>query len=97
LILRGWSVNAINPKGTVFLLAVMPQFLDTNAPLLAQYLTIGATFGVVEFAVMTGYVALASKLLSLLRSPRQMQWMNRIFGSLFILAGVALARFHRHT
>ncbi len=97
LILRGWSVNAINPKGTVFLLAVMPQFLDTNAPLLAQYLTIGATFGVVEFAVMTGYVALASKLLGLLRSPRQMQWMNRIFGSLFILAGVALARFHRHT
>lgn len=97
LVLRGWMVNTINPKGTVFLLAVMPQFLDTQAPLLAQYLTIGATFGVVEFAVMTGYVALASKLLGLLRSPRQMQWLNRIFGSLFILAGVALARFHRHT
>lgn len=97
LIFRGWSVNAINPKGTVFLLAVMPQFLDTQAPLLAQYLTIGATFGVVEFAVMTGYVALAARLLGLLRSPRQMQWMNRCFGSLFVLAGIALARFHRHT
>jgi homoserine/homoserine lactone efflux protein len=28
LILRGWGVNAINPKGTVFMLAVVPQFLE---------------------------------------------------------------------
>ncbi|TDM05683.1 MAG: threonine transporter RhtB [Ideonella sp. MAG2] len=96
LLLRGWSVNAINPKGTVFLLAVMPQFLDPQAALPAQYLTIAATFGAVEFAVMTGYVALAARLLGWLQSPRQMQWMSRCFGSLFILAGLALARFHRH-
>ena len=28
LVLRGWAINAVNPKGTVFLLAVVPQFLD---------------------------------------------------------------------
>ena len=26
--MRGWVVNALNPKGTVFLLAVVPQFLE---------------------------------------------------------------------
>jgi homoserine/homoserine lactone efflux protein len=95
LVLRGWTVNAVNPKGTVFLLAVLPQFVDTAEPLLAQYLVIGATFGFVEFAVMTGYAALASRVLRLLRTPRQMKAMNRVFGSLFMLAGAALALFKR--
>jgi len=95
LLLRGWTVNALNPKGTVFLLAVMPQFLDLARPLLAQYLVIGATFGVVECLVMTGYAALASRVLRLLRTPRQIRWMNRSFGSLFVAAGAFLATFKR--
>jgi homoserine/homoserine lactone efflux protein len=95
LVLRGWGINALNPKGTVFLLAVLPQFVDTGRPLLAQYLTIGATFGVVEMVVMCGYVALAARLLGALRSPRQIRWMNRTFGGLFIAAGSALAMFKR--
>lgn len=95
LVLRGWGVNALNPKGTVFLLAVMPQFLDTARPMLAQYLTIAATFGVVEFTVMTGYAALASRVLRLLRTPAQIRWMNRSFGGLFVAAGAFLALFKR--
>lgn len=96
LILRGWTVNALNPKGTVFLLAVMPQFLDLTRPLVAQYLTIGLTTAVIEFAVMTGYVAVASRVLALLRQPRHIRWMNRSFGSLFMAAGAFLASF-KHT
>jgi homoserine/homoserine lactone efflux protein len=95
LILRGWTVNAVNPKGTVFLLAVLPQFVDPALPLLAQYLVIGATFGVVEFCVMSGYAALAARVLGLLRTPRQMRATNRVFGSLFVLAGALLATFKR--
>lgn len=95
LFLRGWTVNALNPKGTVFLLAVMPQFLNPAHELLPQYLAIGATFGTVECCVMSGYVGLASRVLRLLRTPRQIRWMNRSFGSLFVAAGVFLATFKR--
>lgn len=95
LFLRGWTVNALNPKGTVFLLAVMPQFLNPAHDLLPQYLAIAATFGLVEFCVMSGYVGLASRVLRLLRTPRQIRWMNRSFGSLFVAAGVFLATFKR--
>ena len=95
LLLRGWGVNALNPKGTVFLLAVLPQFIDAAAPLAPQYLVIGATFGVVEGLVMTGYVGLATRVLGQLRSARQVRWLNRSFGSLFIAAGTALALFKR--
>ena len=95
LLLRGWGVNALNPKGTVFLLAVMPQFLDPTRPMLSQYLAIAATFGVVEFCVMTGYTGVASRVLRLLRKPSQIRWMNRSFGGLFMAAGAFLATFKR--
>ena len=97
LVLRGWGVNALNPKGTVFLLAVMPQFLDPARPMLAQYLAIAATFGLVEFSVMSGYAALASRVLRLLRTPRQIRWMNRSFGGMFMAAGAVLALVKRST
>ena len=95
LFLRGWTVNALSPKGTVFLIAVLPQFIDAARPLLAQYVTIGATFGVVESIIMSGYVALAARALGLLRQPRQIRWLNRTFGALFVVAGAVLGMFRR--
>jgi len=95
LVLRGWTVNALNPKGTVFLLAVLPQFIAPTQPLLAQYLVIGATFGVIEFCVMRSYAALATRVLGQLRTARQMRTLNRIFGSLLVGAGLLLASFTR--
>lgn len=95
LVVKGWMVNAVNPKGTVFLLAVVPQFLDLGRALGAQYLVIGATLGFTDLVVMAAYTALASKLLRLLRTPAQLRALNRSFGSLFIAIGVLLASFKR--
>lgn len=92
---RGFAVNALNPKGTVFLLAVVPQFLDAGAPLAAQYLAIGATLGITEAAVMTGYAGLAARLLRRLRSPRQVRAVQRTFGTLFVAAAALLAGVRR--
>ena len=95
LVLRGWMVNAVNPKGTIFLLAVVPQFLDPARALGSQYLVIAATLGFTDLVVMAGYTVLAAKLLRFLKSPVHTQWMNRVFGSLFLVAGVWLATFKR--
>lgn len=95
LVLRGWMINAVNPKGTVFLLAVVPQFLDLHASLVNQYLVIAGTLAFTDAVVMAGYTALAARVLSALRSARQIRIMNRTFGSLFIAAGALLATFKR--
>lgn len=95
LVLRGWMVNAVNPKGTVFLLAVVPQFLDLAQSLLIQYLVIAATLGFTDLVVMAGYTVLAARVLRLLKSPRQLKVMNRAFGGLFVAAGGLLAMFKR--
>jgi homoserine/homoserine lactone efflux protein len=95
MILRGWMVNAVNPKGTVFLLAVVPQFLNLTEPLALQYLVIGLTLSFTDFVVMAGYTALAARVLSTFKSAAHMRAMNRVFGSLFVLAGAFLSVFKR--
>jgi len=95
LVLRGLAINTANPKTTVFLLAVVPQFLDLARPLGMQYAIIGATVAFTDLVVMGAYTALAAKVLRLLRSPRQIKAMNRTFGALFVAAGALLATFRR--
>ena len=95
LVFRGFLVNISNPKALVFMLAILPQFIDPNAPLLAQYLTIGVTMVTVDLIVMAGYTGLASKVLRALKTPKQQRRMNRTFAGLFVSAAAFLATLHR--
>lgn len=95
MVLRALMINAVNPKGTVFLLAVVPQFMNLAQPLLPQYLVIAATLGFTDLVVMAGYTALAARVLGALKSPAHIRTMNRTFGGLFVFAGSLLAMFKR--
>lgn len=95
LVTSGFLVNITNPKGTVFLLAVVPQFINPANPLAGQYAAIAATLAFTDLVAMAVYTALAAKVLRLLRNPHHIRWMNRLFGGLFIAAGVWLATFRR--
>ena len=95
LVLRGFLVNFGNPKAIVFILAVLPQFLDPQAPLLVQHLLMGVTMIGVDLVVMAGYTGLAVRVLRALRSPRQQRIMNRTFGALFVGAAALLATVRR--
>ncbi|MCV7068704.1 homoserine/homoserine lactone efflux protein [Mycolicibacterium houstonense] len=95
LMMRGFLVNTTNPKGLVFLLAVLPQFVVPTAPLLPQYLAIGATMVAVDIVVMTLYTGLAARLLTWLQTPRQQTVLGRVFSGLFATAAVALSLVRR--
>ncbi|MBI3227346.1 MAG: LysE family transporter [Mycolicibacterium cosmeticum] len=91
LTVRGFLVNATNPKGLVFFLAVLPQFVVPTAPLLPQYLAIGATMIIVDIVVMGLYTGLAVRLVDWLHTPRQQTILNRVFSGLFATAAVVLS------
>ncbi|MFJ3467720.1 LysE family transporter [Pseudomonas sp. NPDC090203] len=95
LVARGFLVNISNPKALVFMLAILPQFIDTHLPLLPQYLTITVTMVAVDLTVMAGYTGLASKVLRALKTPKQQRRMNRTFAGLFVSAAAFLATLHR--
>jgi homoserine/homoserine lactone efflux protein len=95
ILARGWALNSVNPKGTLFMRAVAPQFLDPARPLLPQYLVIGATLAFTDLVVNAGYTAFAARALAALRTPRQVRWVNRVFGSLYIALATLLATVRR--
>jgi homoserine/homoserine lactone efflux protein len=95
LVLRGFLVNATNPKGIVFMLAVLPQFIDPARPQLVQYAIAAGTLFFTDLVVMSGYTAFAAKVLRALREPHHVRWMNRTIGAMFVAAGAVLATFKR--
>ncbi|EJN33646.1 putative threonine efflux protein [Pseudomonas sp. GM84] len=95
LVFRGFLVNVSNPKALVFMLAVLPQFLNPHAPLLPQYVAITITMVTVDMLVMAGYTGLAARVLRMLRTPKQQKRLNRTFAGLFIGAATFLATLRR--
>ncbi|MFG0748648.1 LysE family transporter [Acinetobacter ursingii] len=95
LMLNGFVVNMSNPKAIVFLLAVLPQFLDLNRPQWPQYAIMAFTMITIDLIVMAGYTGLAAKVLRLLRSPKQQKYLNRSFAILFAVAALLLSSIHQ--
>jgi homoserine/homoserine lactone efflux protein len=95
--LAGFLTNATNPKGIIFMVAVLPQFLTPQRPLWQQLLVMALTSAAVDTVVMHGYAASASALRRWMRSPKAMRWQNRLFGGLLMLVGVGLFFVQRST
>jgi homoserine/homoserine lactone efflux protein len=85
-------VNLTNPKVTVFLLALFPQFIDIRVDTqLIQYVVMGGTLIIADIIVMLGYACLASQLSRWMKSERHQVIQNRIFGGMFIGAATLMA------
>jgi len=95
MIMKGFLVNISNPKAIVFMLAVLPQFIDPAQALIPQYGIMMLTMITVDMIVMAGYTCLAVKVLLFLRTPRQQRILNRSFASLFLGAASLLSFVHR--
>lgn len=91
LLLQGLLVNLGNPKAIVFMGALLPQFIDPDRSQWTQMAAMGATTCAIDVIAMSGYAVLASSLRPWLSSPQRMAAQNRVFGSIFVVAGGALA------
>ncbi len=77
-----------NPKGILFFVAFLPQFIDPASSLLIQFLVMAATFVVIEFFYELLVAALADRIQPWLK--RVGRNFNRVFGSVFIAIGALL-------
>lgn len=89
-ILTGFLTNATNPKGILFMVAVLPQFIDNSRPLLPQLAILGATMVVIDVTVMHGYAFLAQSMQRFFRDARSLKAQNRFFGGMLMAMGAAL-------
>lgn len=93
---RGALINILNPKLSIFFLALLPPFLSGNpTSATAEMALLGAIFMAMTFAVFVLYgVFAAAARRRLLGSERVMAWLSRSFAAIFAaLAGrLALER-----
>jgi homoserine/homoserine lactone efflux protein len=91
----GFLTNATNPKGIVFMVAVLPQFIDPQRPLWLQLMLLLLTSVGVEMAVMHGYAFLASRAQRWLATAKARRAQNRVFGGVLVAMGAALLMVRR--
>ncbi len=93
---RGALINILNPKLSIFFLALLPPFLSgTPASATVEMALLGAVFMGMTFAVFVLYGIFAAAARHwLLGSERVMTWLSRSFAAIFaVLAGrLALER-----
>ena len=90
-------ITALNPKGILFFVAFVPQFIDPALPYAPQAATYVLTFtalGIINAALFAFAAAGARQTI---RRPQVMKFAMRTGGSLLMMAGVAAALTRRTT
>lgn len=93
--LSGFIVGGSNPKAIIFFAALFPQFINTNAPLLNQYIVFVSTFAVLELSWLMFYSYLGHRSSNWFLQKGRAKFFNRITGGVFIGAGVLLSTSNR--
>jgi threonine/homoserine/homoserine lactone efflux protein len=83
-----YAVTALNPKGIVFFVAFLPQFISAGAPMAPQLWVLAATFVGLATINATLYAVFAASASKLLASARAQRGFNLTGGTLLSAAGV---------
>ena len=91
-----YLVTALNPKGIVFFVAFLPQFISPDAPAGRQLWVLACTFVLMAAINATLYAVFASSARRLLASPRAQRRFNLAGGSILAAAGILALLARRH-
>jgi threonine/homoserine/homoserine lactone efflux protein len=93
IITKAILLNLLNPKLTIFFLALLPQFVEPSASSpLTQLLTLSGVFMAMTFGVFVVYGLLAHAFRrAVIESPRVQAWLRRGFAAAFAALGAQLA------
>jgi threonine/homoserine/homoserine lactone efflux protein len=93
VIVRGFLINILNPKLSIFFLAFLPQFISADeVHPLARMLELSTTFMVMTFVVFVLYGLFAAGVRDhVVSRPTVLAWLRRAFAGGFALLGVKLA------
>ena len=93
IVIKGFLLNILNPKLTIFFLAFLPQFVDPAAASpLGELVGLSAVFMAMTFGVFVVYAALAHGFRhAVIESSTVQAWLRRGFAAAFAGLGTQLA------
>lgn len=87
---EGFLLAATNPKPILFFIAIFPQFLVAEEPLMPQFLLMTVSFMLLSFLSLFSYGYIGKKAKIFFSNDVRMKYFHRITGGLFISMGVTL-------
>lgn len=90
LFTKSFVVAVTNPKGYLFVGALLPQFIDPAAAQLPQYLVIGTVFCALDLTIMLAYAVLGSQAIRVLKRQGAV-WIERVCGGILLALAAWLA------
>ena len=95
LFFHAFAVTSLNPKGIVFFVAFLPQFVDPRGNVPFQLAVFGATFLVLATVNASAYALMAGAARRAVRRPGLQRAVNRGGGAFLIGAGLMTALWRR--
>jgi threonine/homoserine/homoserine lactone efflux protein len=91
-LLNSLTVSLSNPKSLIYVLALLPPFVDAGQPIGPQLAVLAAVAISIDIAVGSVYVLAGGGLQAAMRRPRTRLWLERGVGAIFlVIAAVIVA------
>lgn len=92
--IRGFTLQASNPKNIAFFVAILPQFISPEGNVAAQLTILGIASVLLELPILVAYALASSKSAALIKE-HTIEWIEGIAGGILIAMGAALALYKR--
>lgn len=86
----GVLVAMSNPKALVYIVALLPPFVDQHSPILPQLMVLAAVAMVIDIAIGVLYIGAGSRLSAAMAQHETRTWLDRAVGTIFILIGFGI-------
>ncbi|MDE7314140.1 MAG: LysE family translocator [Mucispirillum sp.] len=90
---QGFFTNILNPKVALFFLALLPQFVKSNAESPVPFLILGLTFIFIGSLWSLFLVWASARISNTLRHSKFSYYLNKTAGVIFIVLGLNILRF----
>ena len=97
LFFNTWLVTALNPKGIIFFVAFLPQFINSAKPVSPQLWILSITFVLLATLNATMYAVFASTARKIFSSPVALRRFNIAGGSMLSIAGLWAITARQHS
>lgn len=88
--ITGFLTNMTNVKTIIFMMASIPQFIDSMRSVWQQVLIMAITMVIIDTITMYVYAFAASRMQRFFREPKMIKRQNRFFGSTLMLIALSI-------
>lgn len=86
----GVFVAMSNPKALIYIVAILPPFVDQRAPIVPQLVLLALVAAMIDVALGALYIGAGSRLAAAMARPRTRRWLDRAVGTIFLLIALGI-------